>query len=277
MRDGHVVVLIIEDELDQFTTDILQAKSSEGGRIVQYNKNILHVSPHFRLLLCNKSRSPNLSSKLCISHPVLNFEITASLLRGILLRELLEVENGEMQAVRLGLERERKTNARIILEIEEQIIDSLISSKKTLIDDNEFISLLTEGQNKRRILKENEAEWRAKSTSIKRLSDTYADLITAMGHFFVSLKLMARISPLLSWNCDLFVQYFTQAVQQSISTQLFAEEDDEEGPQEGKVMRQSNFDFDPYSMGFNQSRPTSAISFISNLSKTSHEERKEDF
>jgi hypothetical protein len=89
MREGHVLVLIIEDELDQFTTDILQAKASEGGRILEYNKNILHVSPHFRLLLCNKSRNPDLATKLCISHPVLNFEITASLLRGILLRELL--------------------------------------------------------------------------------------------------------------------------------------------------------------------------------------------
>ena len=34
MREGHVLVLIIEDELDQFTTDILQAKTTEGGRIV---------------------------------------------------------------------------------------------------------------------------------------------------------------------------------------------------------------------------------------------------
>jgi hypothetical protein len=73
MREGHILVLIIEDELDQFTTDILQAKTSEGGRIVEYNKNILHVSPHFRLLLCNKSRNPSLSTKLCIAHPVLNF------------------------------------------------------------------------------------------------------------------------------------------------------------------------------------------------------------
>lgn len=81
-----------------------------------------------------------------------------------------------MQQLRLRLEMERKANARNIQEIEEQIIDSLISSKKTLIDDNEFINLLTEGQNKRTILRDNETEWKNKSTNIKKISDTYADL-----------------------------------------------------------------------------------------------------
>ena len=122
---------------------------------------------------------------------------------------------------------ERKANARNIQEIEEHIIDSLISSKKTLIDDNEFINLLTEGQNKRRILSDNEAEWKTKSANIKRISDAYAHLTEAMARFFVSLKMMAKLNPLLSWNCELFVQYFTQAVQLSISSPLFAEDDDE--------------------------------------------------
>ena len=81
-----------------------------------------------------------------------------------------------MQQLRLRLEMERKANARNIQEIEEQIIDSLISSKKTLIDDNEFINLLTEGQNKRTILRDNETEWKNKSTNIKKISDAYADL-----------------------------------------------------------------------------------------------------
>jgi hypothetical protein len=175
-----------------------------------------------------------------------------------------------MQQLRLRLEMERKANARNIQEIEEQIIDSLISSKKTLIDDNEFINLLTEGQNKRSILRDNESEWKAKSANIKKISDAYADLTESISHFFISLKMMAKLNSLLSWNCELFVQYFTQAVQLSISSPLFAEDDDEEGPSEGKLLKQSNFDFDHFSLGFNNSRPTSALSFISGISKTSH-------
>jgi hypothetical protein len=183
MRDGHILVLIIEDELDQFTSEILNAKVTEasGSKIIEYNKNILHVNANFRLLLCNKSRNPNLSSKLYISSPILNFEITKNMLKSILLQELLVLENREIYNIRKGLEQERKMNEKVIAEVEEMIIDSLISSKKTLIDDNEFINLLSENQTKRAVLKENEAEWRQKTANIKKIYDSYADITELMG------------------------------------------------------------------------------------------------
>lgn len=277
MRDGHILLLIIEDELDQFTTDIINAKVTEAasGHIVEYNKNILHIHANFRLLLVNKSRNPDLSSKLFITSPVLNFEITGSMLCSILLRELLSHENSEIYSLRKGLEAERKANEKVIGEIEEQIIDSLISSKKTLIDDTEFINLLTENQTKRAILRENETEWKGKSSNIRRICDSYAGVTEQASRIFLSLRMMARLNPLLSWNSEIFVQYFTQAVQLSISAPLFAEDDEEEP--EDKRLKQSSFEFDPYNMGFGTSRPTSALSFISGLSRTSHEERKDDF
>jgi hypothetical protein len=271
MRDGHILVLIIEDELDQFTSEILNAKVTEasGSKIIEYNKNILHVNANFRLLLCNKSRNPNLSSKLYISSPILNFEITKNMLKSILLQELLVLENREIYNIRKGLEQERKMNEKVIAEVEEMIIDSLISSKKTLIDDNEFINLLSENQTKRAVLKENEAEWRQKTANIKKIYDSYADITELMGRMFISLKQMAQINPLLSWNSEIFVQYFSQAVQLSISTPLFDEDDDEEPAP--RAMHDSNFEFDHYSMGMGTSRPTSALSFISGLSRSSHE------
>jgi hypothetical protein len=77
----------------------------------------------------------------------------------------------------------------------------------------------------------------------------------------MSLKYMTKINPLLSWNCEIFVQYFKQAVSLSISTPLFDLEDDEEP--EIKVLKQSNFEFDHYSVGLGNSRPTSALSYMS--------------
>lgn len=110
--------------------------------MVEYNKNILHVHPHFKLLLCNKSRNPDLSGKLYITRPVLNFEITGAMLRSLLLQELLAVENREAWTLRKDLEAGRRENERVVAELEELIIDSLISSKRTLVDDGEFIGLL---------------------------------------------------------------------------------------------------------------------------------------
>ena len=38
---------------------------------------------------------------------------------------------------------------------------------------------------------------------------------------FISVKLMSKINPLLTWNTELFIQYFEQAALASISTPLF--------------------------------------------------------
>jgi hypothetical protein len=91
LREGQILILIIEDELDQFTNDILNAKITEasGSKIIEYNKNILHIHSNFRLLMCNKSRNPNLSNKLYIDYPILNFEITKNIMKTILLQKLI--------------------------------------------------------------------------------------------------------------------------------------------------------------------------------------------
>lgn len=147
--------------------------------------------------------------------------------------------------------------------MEEQIIDSLISSKKTLIDDNDFINLLSENQAKRAALKENEADWRQKTTNIKKIYDSYADITESIGQIYISLKHVSKINPILSWNSEIFVQYFVQAVRLSISTPLF-DEDDDDAPSP-KMLKRSNFEFDHYSIGLGNSRPTSAISFVSGV------------
>lgn len=74
-REGYILILLIEDELDQFTDDVLSAKITEtsGNILVEYNKNKFYMNKNFRLILSNKSRNPNLSNKLYISHPILNF------------------------------------------------------------------------------------------------------------------------------------------------------------------------------------------------------------
>jgi len=46
LRDGHIVILLIEDELDQFTNDILHAKKIEtsGTTLIEYNKNKFYLN-----------------------------------------------------------------------------------------------------------------------------------------------------------------------------------------------------------------------------------------
>lgn len=60
-----------------------------------------------------------------------------------------------------------------------------------------------------------------KSITIKRIVDNYQQLAADTSKLFVSLKLMTKINPILSWNTDIFVEYFSKAVQQSITVPLF--------------------------------------------------------
>ena len=57
-----------------------------------------------------------------IDHPVLNFEITKTILKNILLKELIQLENKETYDIRKELEVQTKSNAQTIASIESQII-----------------------------------------------------------------------------------------------------------------------------------------------------------
>jgi len=75
MKEGHILVLLIEEDLDFFSKSVLNSKITEtaGNKVGEYNKNIINIDKSYRLILCNKSRNPNISGKLYINHPVLNF------------------------------------------------------------------------------------------------------------------------------------------------------------------------------------------------------------
>jgi dynein heavy chain len=192
----------------------------------EYNKNIINIDGSFRVVLCNKSRNPNVSGKLYINHPVLNFEITRKILKQRLIRELIMLENKEVYNIQKELEMETKSNGKAILEFEKQIIESLINSKRNLIEDNDFISLLQQDHLRRTYLKTAELECHQKTIAIKRIVDNYENLTEQTSKIFISLKQMSKINSVLSWNTDIFVDYFTKAVQESITERLF-EEDDE--------------------------------------------------
>ena len=48
-REGYILILLIEDELDQFTDDVLSAKITEasGNMLVEYNKNKFSIKLPF--------------------------------------------------------------------------------------------------------------------------------------------------------------------------------------------------------------------------------------
>ena len=84
--------------------------------------------------------------------------------------------------------------------MEKQIIDSLISSQKVLVDDKEFIALLGESQLKRGRLKAAEEEWQSRAVTIKRIYDGYDRVADRASTLYISMKQFQHFSPILTWN-----------------------------------------------------------------------------
>lgn len=90
---GYVLVLLIEDCINSFTRDVLEAKTTiiAEKKMVEYNKNMLTVHPDFKVLLCNKSLSPDLEPELYTQYNVINFQITETMLKLKLLAEVINL------------------------------------------------------------------------------------------------------------------------------------------------------------------------------------------
>lgn len=115
---------------------------------------------------------------------------------------------------------------------------------------------------KRGKLKASEEEWQKRAATVKKIYNSFDNLADRVSTLYISLKYMQQLNPVLSWNSEIFIQYFRQAVTLSISTPLFDEDDEEEPP---PALLQSNFEFEQYNYGLANSRPTSALSFLSSI------------
>ena len=89
MKEGKTLVIFIEHGINSFSSEIIASiKASEignGRQLVDYNKNMLYLSPNFQLLFCCKSKNPVIDPSTTLHHPTINFEISQSSLKKRLL------------------------------------------------------------------------------------------------------------------------------------------------------------------------------------------------
>ncbi len=85
-------MLLVDNNFDKFTADILTSKITQTSNrvLIEYNKNLFYMHPDFKIILCCKSRNPNILPKYVINHQIINFEVTQKLIKNDLLVQILK-------------------------------------------------------------------------------------------------------------------------------------------------------------------------------------------
>ena len=76
MKNGLILVILIDEQLNSFTEEILRCTNIEKGgnkNFIEYNKSSLYLHQDFHLILVSGVKFPNLETKLYLDYQVINF------------------------------------------------------------------------------------------------------------------------------------------------------------------------------------------------------------
>ena len=78
----------------------------------------------------------------------------------------------------MRLEIDRRSNEAELKELDDKVIDSLINNKKSLVDDREFINLLSQSQMKSDYLRKGATELAQNMTAVQRYLSNYQEPVS---------------------------------------------------------------------------------------------------
>ena len=104
-----------------------------------------------------------------------------------------------------------------IQEMQGKIIEILLNNKKNLIEDQKFIELLSENKIKSNSLQENRRTQQKHIEEIQEFMNQFTMICSESAEIFICMKNMGKVNTNLIWDVEIFIKYFLEACNFSIS------------------------------------------------------------
>jgi dynein heavy chain len=207
IRFGGAVLLEdpgTEERLDPALSPVLEQQvfSRAGIKMIKLSSNAEPVpfENSFQLYMTTKLSNPSLLPDTCLKLCVLNFTVTRSGLAEQLLAIVLEEDSPELLVKQVELRDMQAGMHRKIAEAEDQMLQRLVSSKGSIIDDDGLVSSLLRAKETAVELMHKLDDVKCTQAQVDAASSKYAPIARQLADLYFSVAELAQVEPMYEFS-----------------------------------------------------------------------------
>ncbi|XP_010788876.1 dynein heavy chain 12, axonemal [Notothenia coriiceps] len=212
----------VGEELDPSLEPLLLKQTFKQGGVdcIKLGESVIEYSRDFRFYITTKLKNPHYLPELATKVSLLNFMITPEGLEDQLLGIVVAKERPELEEERCALILQSAENKRQLKEIEDNILETLQSSKGNILEDESAIQILDSAK-----IMSNEISKKqqiAEKTEIKiaESREGYRAIAKHSSILFFSIADLTNIDPMYQYSLSWFVNLYINSIHDSNKSKI---------------------------------------------------------
>ena len=180
-------------------------KIAIGGEFVSYSES-------FRLYLTTKYPNPHYSPEVCSQVTLINFTTTETGLTDLLMNNLIEVEQEELDKMRIENMEKNAENTKKLLETENEILQIVSNVGSDILDDDTAINTLKSAQKTSSDIANQIEESKKTEKLISDFRETYKSVAERAALLYFCASDFAVVDPMYQFSLKWFVSLFKASI-----------------------------------------------------------------
>lgn len=159
--NNPVLIENVGEDLDPLIDPILEKNFiiKMGRKFIRLgNEELEFNEKDYRLYLVSKLSNPKYSPEVMGKTSVINYSVTFEGLQDQLISEVVIFEEEEKERLRKKLINDMSENKKVRKQLEDALLNNLVNSKTSLLENDELIATLAETKSKSKIIEKSIAE-----------------------------------------------------------------------------------------------------------------------
>lgn len=203
----------IAEELDPILESVLLKEifKQSGALCVKLGDSIIEYNNDFRLYITTKLRNPHYVPEVSVKVTLINFIITAQGLENQVLSITVAKERPDLEAEKNKLIVQSAENQRILVEVEDKILEVLSSGDNILDDENAVQTLRS---SKQLSIEINEKQIVARKTEIQidKARQVYRAISERASTLYFAITDLAHIEPMYQYSLNWFIELYVGVI-----------------------------------------------------------------
>ena len=209
-----VIIENIGMKLDPLIEPILSREQiySDGVKKISLGGEYVSYSDNFRLFLSTKYPNPQYSPEICSQVTLINFTTTQSGLTDLLMNNLIEVEQEDLDKLRIEIMEKNASNTKKLKEIENEILQIVSNVGSDILDDDNATNTLKNAQKTSAEIEEQMEASKKTEELISNFRNTYMVVAERAALLYFCASDFSVVDPMYQFSLKWFVSLFKNAI-----------------------------------------------------------------
>ncbi|OHT12762.1 Dynein heavy chain family protein [Tritrichomonas foetus] len=184
----------------------------DGVKKIALGGEYVSISDDFRLYLSTKYPNPHYSPEICSQVTLINFTTTPTGLTDLLMNNLIEVEQEELDKMRISIMEKNAINTKKLKDVENEILQIVSNAGSDILDDDTAIDTLKRAQVTSADIEQQMEASKQTEKLISDFRETYISVAERAALLYFCASDFSVVDPMYQFSLKWFVSLFKTAI-----------------------------------------------------------------